>query len=86
MTVEGIEVKVTFFAGPRETLGTNQVLLEIPAGSTVRDLITLLVEEYPALQPYARFVSIAVNRAYVGMQTTLHDGDEAAFLPPVGGG
>ena len=86
MTNGQIAVKVRFFAAPREGIGKGEIEVEIPAGSTVGDLIDLLTEEYPALRPYTRFVSVAVNRAYVGMQSVLHDGDEVACLPPVGGG
>jgi molybdopterin converting factor subunit 1 len=81
-----IRVRVKFFAAPREALGTSEMDLELPAGSTVKDLIDVLVEKHPVLKAYTRFLNVAVNRAYVGMQTELHDGDEVACLPPVGGG
>jgi molybdopterin converting factor subunit 1 len=86
MEIERIRVGVKFFAAPREALGTGEVELEIPAGSTVGELIDLLTRQYPILRAYTRFISVAVNRAYVGMQTELHDGDGVACLPPVGGG
>lgn len=86
MTNEQIVVRVKFFAAPREAMGMGEVEQEIPPGTTVEELISLLTEEYPALRAYTRFLSVAVNRAYVGMQTELHDGDEVACLPPVGGG
>ena len=86
MTSEKIRVRVKFFAAPREALGVGEIEREIPAGSTVGELIDLLTQEYPVLRAYTRFVSVAVNRAYVGLQTELHDGDEVACLPPVGGG
>jgi len=86
MDEERITVSVRFFAAPREALGMGQTEQELPAGATVEDLIHRLVEEQPPLRPYTRFVNVAVNRAYVGMQTELHDGDEVACLPPVGGG
>lgn len=81
-----IRIKVRFFAAPREALGTGEIEMEVPSGITVGELIGLLTEKYPVLRPYTRFVSVAVNRAYVGMQTELHNGDEVACLPPVGGG
>ena len=81
-----IRVRVRFFAAPREAVGTGEIEREIPAGTTVGELIERLTKEVPALRPYTRFISVAVNRAYVGMQTELHDGDEVACLPPVGGG
>jgi len=81
-----VEIKVKFFAAPKEALGTGKIKLELPPGSTVEDMIDLLKERHPVLEAYVRFISVAVNRAYVGMQTELHDGDEVACLPPVGGG
>ena len=81
-----VRVRVRFFAAPREALGVGEIEMEVPPGTTVGELIDLLTKEYPVLRPYTRFVSVAVNRAYVGMQTELHDGDEVACLPPVGGG
>jgi molybdopterin converting factor subunit 1 len=86
MGSEQIKVRVKFFAAPREALGTGEIELSIPKGSTVEALIDLLTEQYSALRPHTRFLSVAVNRAYVGMQTELKDGDEVACLPPVGGG
>ncbi len=81
-----INIRVKFFAAPREALGTNEVTVSLPAGATVDELLKLLTERYPALRPYTRFLSVAVNRAYAGMHAELHDGDEVACLPPVGGG
>jgi molybdopterin synthase sulfur carrier subunit len=86
MNNEPIGVKVKFFAAPREALGVREIEMEVPPATTVAGLIDLLKEEYPVLRAYTRFLSIAINRAYVGMQTVLQDGDEVACLPPVGGG
>jgi MoaD family protein len=81
-----VKVRVRFFAAPREALGKSEIEVTLPEGATVTDLIERLKEEYPILRAYTRFLSIAVNRAYVGWGTELHDGDEVACLPPVGGG
>jgi molybdopterin converting factor subunit 1 len=86
MNNELIGVRVKFFAAPREALGVREITQEVPVGTTVGELVDLLTSEYPVLRAYTRFISVAVNRAYVGMQTELHDGDEVACLPPVGGG
>jgi len=86
MNDEQIRVRVKFFAGPREALGTDEIDVTVPRGTRVSDLMERLVEEYPVLESHARFLNVAVNRAYVTMQKELHDGDEVACLPPVGGG
>lgn len=79
-------VKVRFLAVPPGTLKSNRMEVEVTPGTTVGDLIKILAEEYPVLHSYTRFVSAAVNRAYVGMQAELHEGDEIIYSPPVGGG
>ena len=86
MAKEEIRVKVKLFAAPREALGTGEMEVTLPAGSTVGEMVERLQEEYPVLRAHTRFLNVAVNRTYVGMQTVLHDGDEVACLPPVGGG
>jgi len=81
-----MKVRIKFFAAPREALGTGEVEQELPSGSRVQELMALLWKEYPALRPYACLTRIAVNRKYVAWESELHDGDEVACVPPVGGG
>ena len=81
-----MEIRVKFFAAPREALGKSELDVTLPEGATVTELIEHLKTEYPILRAYTRFLSVAVNKAYVGWETELRDGDEVACLPPVGGG
>ena len=77
-------VHVRLFASYREAAGTNRLDTPLPAGSSVSDLTHVLAERLPALLKAPGMV--AVNHTYVGPDFTLHDGDEAAFIPPVSGG
>jgi MoaE-MoaD fusion protein len=77
-------VKVRLFASYREAAKTSRLDFPLPAGARVSDLIDLLAERLPALRAAPGMV--AVNHTYVGPDFTLHDGDEAAFIPPVSGG
>ena len=86
VTAGKIHIKVRFFAAPREALGKGELEMDVPAATTVGQLVEILTDQHRVLRPYTRFLNVAVNRAYVGMQTVLHDGDEVAYLPPVGGG
>ncbi len=86
MENKNIKVRVKFFAAPREAIGTGTLERELAPGTTVEKLIEMLTDEYPVLRAYVQFINVAVNRTYVDMQTKLHDGDEVACLPPVGGG
>ncbi len=59
--------------------------LELPAGSTVADLL----RRCRAVAPEKDFwssIAVAVNQEYVPATHRLADGDEVALLPPVSGG
>ena len=79
-----MKVRVRFFAGPRERLGVSELVQELPAGATVQTLRSALVGAYPDLAAFR--LKYAVNSAYVPLESELHDGDEEACIPPVGGG
>jgi molybdopterin converting factor subunit 1 len=81
-----MRVTVRLFARLRDIAGTGEIARETPAGATLKDVWRDLVADYPALEPYTRAISGARNADYVAMDTTLSDGDEVAFLPPVSGG
>jgi molybdopterin converting factor subunit 1 len=77
-------VRVRLFASYREAAGTNRLEAPLPQGARVSDLIELLAVNLPALKQAPGMV--AVNHTYVQPDFELHDGDEAAFIPPVSGG
>ena len=77
-------IHVRLFAGYREAAGTARMDAPLPAGARVSDLVDLLAVNLPALRTAPGMV--AVNHTYVGPDFVLHDGDEAAFIPPVSGG
>lgn len=79
-----ISVRVRLFASYREAAGTRELQKSLPAGARIRDLIDLLAPQLPSLRSAPGLV--AVNHSYVGPDFVLHDGDEAAFIPPVSGG
>ncbi len=79
-------MNVKLFARLRELVGAGDLALEVPDGTTVADVWAALVAAHPAADAYARSMSCAVNLDYARMTTTVADGDEVAFLPPVSGG
>lgn len=80
-------IKIRFFAAIKERVGKEEMLLELPGGS-VADIITAIKRDIPdvgkVLQDFKAM--IAVNHEMAGMQTTVKDGDEVAFIPPFSGG
>lgn len=81
-----MQISTRYFAALREAAGDVGDMVEAPRGATVADLRALIVGQRPALAPLLERCTAAVNRVYATDQTVLGDGDELAFLPPVGGG
>ena len=77
---------VRLFARLRDVVGASELVVEAPAGATVRNVWETLAREYPAVAAYAESMSCAVNADYARMTTVVNEGDEVAFLPPVSGG
>ena len=84
-----MSVKILFFAGLREALGTGTEALALPADvATVgglRDLLAARGEPWAALAT-TRNLRVAVNQQMVGFDAAVKAGDEVAFFPPVTGG
>jgi MoaE-MoaD fusion protein len=76
-----MRLEVKLFAMLRERAGSSTVEVEIPAGSTVGDLLGELAPLIGAMP-----VRAAVNREYSLEGAELRDGDEVALIPPVSGG
>src|SRR5205823_3453039 len=81
-----MNIRIRYFASFRETVGKNEETLSLSDGASVAVLRELLLERYPRLQGIMERSVCAVNHRYVELDTTLHEGDEVVFIPPVGGG
>ncbi|MCX7150141.1 MAG: molybdopterin converting factor subunit 1 [Rhodocyclales bacterium] len=82
-------VKILFFAGLREALGTGSESLALPAGvgsvGALRDHLAARGEAWSALAT-TKNLRAAVNQQVVGPDAPVKAGDEVAFFPPVTGG
>ncbi|MBV9104255.1 MAG: MoaD/ThiS family protein [Candidatus Eremiobacteraeota bacterium] len=81
-----ISVRVLAFARVRELLGCAERTLQLPPGATVADAWEALAERAEPLRALASSTRLAQNGRIVDGGAPLHDGDEVALLPPVGGG
>ncbi|HKB14932.1 MAG TPA: MoaD/ThiS family protein [Planctomycetota bacterium] len=80
-----MRVRVLLFAGWRDRLGEEEILLDgLPSDATVASARARLEERCPALRGLT--VAVAVNLVQVPFDRPLREGDEVAFLPPVSGG
>ncbi len=79
-------VRSLFFASYRDLAGADELLVELPPAATVHDLVRELRGTRAGLARLPEAPAVAVNLEYVPLSTSLRDGDEVAFIPPVAGG
>ncbi len=81
---------IHYFASIREKLGLASEELELPAQvDTVSALVELLVEQHGSQWEEvlnSTSVLVAVNQSVAKFASSVKDGDEIAFFPPVTGG
>ncbi len=78
-----MKIHVRHFAVLREQRGCELEEVEVAPGTTAAALYDLLFP--PGLEGQLP-VLFAVNQAYVARAAVLVEGDEVAFIPPLGGG
>jgi sulfur-carrier protein len=85
-----MKVKVLFFAGLREQLGTAAEEIELPRDVTtvagLRSFLSGKGNSWKAAFAEDRLVRAAVNQDMVEQTARINPGDEVAFFPPVTGG
>jgi len=77
---------VLYFAAVREIAGTNETTIEVPEGTTVRGLSTLLGRAVAGLAGRLPTLRWAKNEEFVDLDAPLAEGDVVALIPPVAGG
>jgi molybdopterin converting factor subunit 1 len=81
-----MKVKVLLFGFTRDLTGFGQEQLEIPEGESLAGLWGRYARRFPRLSEMRDSLLLAVNQEIADLSQTLRDGDEVAFMPPVGGG
>jgi molybdopterin converting factor subunit 1 len=81
-----MQIKILFFASYRDLVGTPELTIPVPEGSTVSDLVVSLRGRGGGFGRLPSDPAIAVNEAYAAGDVPLADSDVVAFIPPVAGG
>ena len=74
------------FAAFRERAGSGSIVIELPDGSTVADLLAEVANVASALSPMLASARPVVNQEFAPESQVLAESDEIALLPPVSGG
>ena len=78
-------VTVLLFASYADALGTSELVLGVPDGATVDDVLAH-VRGLPGADRLPPGPLVAVNERYARREHVLAGGDEVAIIPPVAGG
>jgi molybdopterin converting factor small subunit len=81
-----MKVTVRFYAISRELAGTEYVTLDMQEPVRLEDVITLIYEKFPDLEPIRGIVRYAVDDEYAEPKCQLKNGQELSIIPPVSGG
>jgi molybdopterin converting factor small subunit len=79
-------IRVVAFGRVRELLAWNERTLALADASSANDVWAALATETAALRALGDSTRFARNGTLVSGDAELHEADELALLPPVGGG
>ena len=85
-----MKVKVLFFAGLREQLGTSGEEIDLPSDvmtvAGLRSFLSAKGQSWKSALAEGKAIRMAVNQDMVQPSARIQAGDEVAFFPPVTGG
>ena len=81
-----MNISVLFFANLRERYQRDTMDLNVPEGTLVKDIFSIITDNTHEAQWMTKSTLCAVNANHVSKDTLLKEGDELALLPPMAGG
>lgn len=81
-----MHARVLFFGMLKEVVGHAAEDAEFPAGADLRAVFECYAARFPQMRQMAASIVVARNQEFAELSTSLAEGDEVAFLPPVSGG
>ncbi|MEM7235772.1 MAG: molybdopterin converting factor subunit 1 [Planctomycetota bacterium] len=86
MSVGALKLQVLYFAHAQELAGIAEEPVEVPPGSTVRDVVQTLEERHPSLAELLGRSRFAVDQEFATLDDAIVREGEFAVIPPVSGG
>lgn len=81
-----MQVTVKFFSIDRVTIGSDQLVVELPDSSNIRQLIQAIQLKFRSFQVPEGGIHFLVNLVSVDQNEVLHEGDEVLILRQMAGG
>jgi len=81
-----MKVTVQFFSYFKELAGCERFEGDVKDGTTIGELLTVIYNKFPKLEPMRKSTLIAVGLEYQDRAYVLKEGDEMSLFPPVQGG
>ena len=79
-------VRVLFFARYAELVGRSSATIDVPARSTVADVVHVVRRDLAGAAALPAQPLAALNAAHTRLDAPVAEGDEVALLPPIAGG
>ena len=79
-------MRVQFFSQLKEIVGASEIMLDLPDGTSVADLLTRLYCDFPELEKWDRRLLVGAGLDFVTRDHVIQPTDEIAIMPPVQGG
>ena len=81
-----LKYKIRLFAIFKERMGSDQISIDLPVNSKVKDLKLNLEKTYPGMKFQSGSALISINREFGFDEDLLPEDAEIAIFPPVSGG
>lgn len=81
-----MKVTIEWMAVLKERMGAKRTVIEISDGARLSDLLDILQNERPDLEPYWRTVRFATEKNYLSPKDILPNEEVIFAIPPVSGG
>ena len=81
-----MRLRVQLFSQLKEIAGTSDLLLDLPEGADISDLLGTVYRRCPGLKKWDANLLIGAGVEFVGRDYKLRPNDQIAIMPPVQGG
>lgn len=81
-----MNISVQFFSYFKDLTGCERCTTEVAPGATIGELMNVIYQRFPKLEPMRKSTLVAVGIEYQDRSHVLREGDQVSLFPPVQGG